>query len=325
MDEQATLQRILTLVGSVFDAYSAVLFLPQGKSGDYVIAAAFSLGEHVIPQASLKATKGVAGWIIKNQKPLLINNLERKKARLGYYDHDEEAHIKAFMGCPLAKGGGALCLDSKRTYSFSDKDQKVLNLFAELIQEVAEQSRMVAYTSSSLKYHAAIKQILILRKKFNRWPQFLEQLLLLTAEVTGFDYCFLVSRSPEGDTFALEGSSRPLTHSSDPVEFDIHTGLLGWVFKNNTPVFAGEDDSKGVMSPLFGKEAATPPIQSAICVPIHFQRSTKAVLCLAHESAMVLAPPLKDFALMAAEYLTIFLESLYLKTQLHQPGNPDRG
>ena len=36
------------------------------------------------------------------------------------------------MGCPVPTGG-ALCVDSKRQYSFTDRDYKLLQLFAELV------------------------------------------------------------------------------------------------------------------------------------------------------------------------------------------------
>ena len=320
MDERALYERILTIAGSVFDAYSAVLFLPDRRVQDFVLAAAYSQGEHLKAQASLKATRGVIGWIVKHNKPLLLNNLESKKAKLGYYEHDEEDQVKAFMGCPLGKGEGALCLDSKRSYSFSDKDQKVLAMFAELIREARLSTRVAAATGSEIRYHAALRRILGLRKQFTRWPVFLEQLLLILAETSGMDHCFLVSRAPDGDAYSLEGSSRPLAEVGDESpEFDIHTGLLGWVFKNNSPVFAGEDHAKGVLSPLFGKEAAAPAM-AAVCLPIHFQRSTRAVLCLAHESAMDIPDSLKEFCLMTAEYLSLFLETLFLKTQIPQSG-----
>ncbi|THB71122.1 MAG: GAF domain-containing protein [Desulfovibrio sp.] len=322
MDAKTTLEHILTIVGSVFDAYSAVLFLPNPKGNDFTMAAAFSLGEHVKPQASVRAIKGVAGWIIKNNRPLLINNLERKKAKLGYYDHDEESQIKAFMGCPLSKdkGKGALCLDSKRTYSFSDKDHKILFLFAQLIQDVVSRSSAVEDTFTEIRFRRALKQIMDLRATHTRWPVFLTELLGILSETTGFPYCFFASRGPDGDTYALEGSSTPMFGDDDTgLEFDIQTGLLGWVFKNNAPVFTGMEETKGAPSPLFGKEASAPETLSVICLPLHFQRSTRAVLCLAHDESVEIDASLKDFSLMVAEYLTLFLENLYQKTQLHQP------
>ena len=68
-------------------------------------------------------------WIIRNRQQMLVPNFDQHKHKLGYYREGEEAGIKAFMGCPVPTGG-ALCVDSKRQYSFTDRDYKLLQLFA---------------------------------------------------------------------------------------------------------------------------------------------------------------------------------------------------
>ncbi|MEE0815601.1 MAG: GAF domain-containing protein, partial [Desulfovibrio fairfieldensis] len=125
-------KHILSIVCSVFDAYSAVLFLPDEEGEAHYLSAAFSLGDKISPDVSILPGRGLVGWIIRNRQPLLVPNFDQRQSNLGYYADGEEASIKAFMGCPVPTGG-ALCVDSKRQYSFSDKDHKILQLFAELI------------------------------------------------------------------------------------------------------------------------------------------------------------------------------------------------
>lgn len=317
MDNDSFLQRILAIVCSVFDAYSCVLFLPQGAEGHYRAASWFSLGDKVVPQSSVQAGKGIVGSIVSNKQPLLINNFDSKRGWLEYYGPEGEPNIKAFMGCMLKDGAGVLCLDSKRTFSFSEKDQKILHLFAESINDLRLKLETAGKHHNESCYYHSLQLIQGLRKRLTRWDAFLENFLLLVAESTGFDYCFLAVRDEGGKTFFLEGSSRPLIAGRQPENrFPIGTGLVGWVFKNNAPVFLGEHESAGSISPLFGKSVHTPIFKSLMCLPLYFSRATRGVLGFAHEEGMEISDHVRAFAQMAGGHLELFLENLHLKSRL---------
>lgn len=318
MENNVYLQRILAIVCSVFDAYSAVLFLGHEKEGHYKAAGWFSLGDQVDPESFVIAGKGIVGSIVSNKQPLLINNFDRKRGKLEYYGADGEPNIKAFMGCMLKDNAGVLCLDSKRTFSFSEKDQKILHLFADLVNDVRLRLSAACRHQNESRYYHSLQLIQGLRKRLTRWDAFLENFLLLVAETTGFDYCFLAARDDVGKNFYLEGSSRPLfSGNNSDLHFPIGTGLVGWVFKNNAPVFLGEHESAGSVSPLFGKNVHTPLFKSLMCLPLHFSRATRGVLGFAHEEGLEISEHVKAFAQMAGGHLELFLENLYLKSKLH--------
>jgi len=317
MQNNIYLQRILAIVCSVFDAYSAVLFLNQGQEGHYKANSWFSLGDRVDPECVVISGKGIVGSIAANQQPLLINNFDRKRGRLEYYGHEGEPNIKAFMGCMLKDNAGVLCLDSKRTFSFSEKDQKILHLFADLINDIRLRLVAAGRHENESGYYHSLQLIQGLRKRLTRWDAFLENFLLLVAETTGFDYCFLAARDDNGKNYYLEGANRPL-FSGNPTEmqFAVGTGLVGWVFKNNAPVFLGVHESAGSVSPLFGKTVHTPMFQSLMCLPLHFSRATRGVLGFAHEDGIEISEHVKSFAQMAGGHLELFLENLFLKSKL---------
>ena len=59
-------QHILSIVCSVFDAYSAVLFLPSENGEEHYLAASFSLGEGV-EQGAMLSSGSLVDWIIRNR------------------------------------------------------------------------------------------------------------------------------------------------------------------------------------------------------------------------------------------------------------------
>ena len=323
MNNTGYLTKILSIVCSVFDAYSAILFLPGKTGDDHRIAAVFSLGDEVLGDTVIKEGKGMVGWIIRNNRPLLINNFDRKRSRLGYYPQAEESRIKAFLGCPLGGGLGALCLDSKRTYSFSEKDQKILQLFAELILELLDELAEAKESMADFRYYQALRNIQGLRRQFTRWPEFQEKFLEIMSQATGFEYCFLMVLDEDSDSFFLEGSSAPLLNArQESMAFSLKSGLVGWVFNNNQPVFTGEKEMSGAISSLLGKEVHTPGFKSIMCLPLFYQRAVRGVLGLAHEESVEITDSLRSFSESAADHLALFLENLYLRLRLRQAETP---
>jgi len=317
-----SLEKFLNVVGSVFDAYSSVLFLPGASAGEnYVLAAKFSLGDHIADQTVIHPGQGLVGWILRNQKPLLINNFDRKRSHLGYYEDNAESKIKAFMGCPLP-GGGALCLDSRRTYSFSDKDQKILDLFARLACDIKNGVCRAGLGEADQRYYAALQVISSLRKRYPRWSAYLGHFLGVLSQTTGFSSCFLAERDEMGQNYFLEGVPEGFfpPGAEAPDRLPIKSGLIGWVFGNDQPMYSGEKDCCPSGQSLFGRNLPTPPVKSLVLVPLFIHKKTRGVLVMSHPDQLPVTPAMKVFVEMAVDNLSLFLENLYLR-HLTQPGN----
>lgn len=330
-------QRILGIVLSVFDAYTAALFLsdePEGAAErDCRMAAVFSLGDAVDKGARLGPGQGLVGWIVRNRRPLLINNFDQARSKLGYYTGKEESQIKAFMGCPVGHGG-ALCLDSKRTYSFSDKDQKILGMFADLVEVGRKREERFAFAEAEAANYRSLERIYSLRDQVMRWQSFLDQYLDLVSQTTGFPYVFFAAcddkgrGGPGGLGYHLEGwNQKIMSDQLHGARFDQGSGLVGWVFKNGQSVTARETGAKTV-SPLFGKKGQTPAFRAVVCQPVIVDRAVRGVLGLASEQAQDGGEAgAVTFSRLAAEHLALFLENLYLRSRLHgaaqKASNPD--
>jgi len=315
------LETITSVVCSVFDAYSSVLFLPRKNGQDFYVAAHFSLGDEVDNQAIIEPGKGLVGWIIRNKRPLLINDFDRKRNRLGYYKSKQEERIKAFMGCPLRSGEGALCLDSKRTYSFSEKDQKILDLFSILIARFQSDACQAEQNMAEHTLYQGLKAVHALRHKHPRWSDYLRRFLELTAATTGFEYAFFAARDERGESYFLEGFNRMPAQSEEifKTRFPIKSGIIGWVFNNQSPVYVNEQNTGPAGASLFGKDLKTPKFNSVVCLPLKIHKRTRGVFVLADHGALQLSDEVKNYLDMAVSDLALLLENLYLKNRLTEP------
>ena len=322
-----TYKRILDIICNVFDAYSAVLILPSGIER-YSLAAHFSLGDNIEDQAEILPGQGLAGWIIRNQAPLLVNNFDEQQSHIGYYRNNEESAIRAFMGSPL-RGGGAVCVDSKRQHSFADKDLKLLHFFADFVSGLTLDAVRTVDQEHLVRYHQALHKIYGLRGQFTRWSVFLQEFLDLTASTAGFEYALFAARDSNGENYLLEGENRPLFIDWNQPSRQVvpaGSGLIGWVFRDGKPIYTeGKFDTP--VSPLLGKSFSSPAFHAVICLPMVIHTITRGVVCLAHGTPYKISQDLQIFLNMAVDHLTLFLENLYLKNRLREllPPPPPAG
>jgi transcriptional regulator with GAF, ATPase, and Fis domain len=318
MPEQPLYNRILGLIGSVFEAYSVVLFLPENEA-TYKLAACFSLGDNVIPHCRLQQGQGLVGWVLRENSPILITDFQREGECLGYYARDKEPKIKAFMGCPLEQAQGALCLDSKHPHSFNIKDQKILHQFVHLIQQLRNDAGHSRSSQQETDYYACLQTLHLLRARYRRWSEYLAAFLKTLSQYTGFGYCFFASRDGTGEGYFLEGSNRPLL-SQDPKDrkFDINEGIVGWVFRNKTMVSTSNEGDSRVAQRLLNRDVEIPEIKSVICLPIVVNMRTRGVLALADHSGEI-PDGMKRFLQLVSEHFSLFLENLYLRNKLQNP------
>lgn len=317
--DKASYERILGLTGSVLDAYTVALFLPA-KAGDissaHNLAAVFSLGDKVDRAASLAPGQGLVGWVIRHQSPLLVPNFDQRRSRLGYYKDNEDQHIKAFMGCVLPEGRGALCVDSKRQYSFSEKDQKMLYLFAGLLADFYDLRRLDAVRGAALRYYAALRTLYVLRREYARWTDFMHGFLDIVSKASAHEYCALCTLEADETRYVVEGENYPLLLKPGRAgDFSLSSGMAGWVFRHGSPLFSGGLEGKPD-APLLGRPTDVPAFRSMMAIPLVFQRKVRGVLCLASAQALELDAEAREFACLAGEYLAQLLETFSIKCRL---------
>lgn len=314
MSNKSLDDHVLAIICSVFEAYSAALFLPDEDGESHSLAASFSLGSSISQYAPVRPGKGLIGKIISSRQPVLVSNFDREKIPLDYYPPNAEKDIKAFMGYPVPTGG-VLCVDSKRQYCFTEKDEKILKLFAQLISLQLKLSDNGA-SGKIPRYFAELSVIQEMRYKIRRWPEFLKNFLRAIGGATEFEYCAFATLQENGDHYCLECESVPLLLSGGQMlRLPLSSGLVGWVFRNPSAVYA-EDGGLAPSTALFGKLSDMPDFPAAICMPVMVNKACKGVLCLANTEPRPIDESLRSFLRMAVDHLSLFLENLYLKNRL---------
>lgn len=131
-------ENLVKLVGNALDAFTTAFFLYDEPSGELSLFTHFSLSSSINSSVTFKPGQGVLGWVAKERKPIVVKEFSHDTGTMALYTKDED--IKSFAAVPVMEGDrliGVLSIDSKRQYSFSPKNQKILHEFANTIARAA--------------------------------------------------------------------------------------------------------------------------------------------------------------------------------------------
>ncbi len=323
MEIQTPTHSLLALTALIFEAHSVVLFAVE-EDGDAVPVAFYNQQNIINPHARIHPGKGLVGWILRNQEPLLIDNKE--ESQLGYYKEAHEPAVHSFMGYPVMPKGeygctGVLCVDSLKPAAFAHSRQAWLYHLAQCIPQIEQILADSKSQRESVHYFAAMEKLLDLRSHYQGWGPYIMQALEYLSRVTGFEYAAFSSRPDGSETYTVENDYPTLLSQHKIVpEFPLTQGITGWVFRNEEPVYNEGADGAVSRSSLFGvlppAYGVFPEFAATLCVPVKVEKNTQAVLSFASASPRMISPAMRLFLRMAADDMARLLESVALRYRI---------
>ena len=144
LDLDGLLQRIVQAAADVCAAEAASILLYDDVKQELYFQAATNLTEPsmrglVVPMDSL------AGWIVRNQKPLRINDVSRDRRHFARISEDTKFLTHSLLGVPMVakdKVIGALEAINKKDGTFSEEDLEILGVLGAQAAIAIENSRL---------------------------------------------------------------------------------------------------------------------------------------------------------------------------------------
>jgi GAF domain-containing protein len=225
------LNDITALLSNCLDAFTAGLFIWDEHSKLLTLKSYHSLSKHIVPAAQFSIEDGgLIGWVAKTNQALTVDHFDRDTRTLAYYQEDE--NIKSFLAVPLATGKGVLCVDSKRQYVFTSKEQKLLHGFATVIGNALTAER-------AGRRHQQLHQLLTLWHRADALPADVDDPVPYFTRLLDHSCRYLRT---DGGVVALplkEGRSlQPVAVSGNAPQALLQSsqaadqGLMGWIFQN---------------------------------------------------------------------------------------------
>ena len=138
LDTRKVIQVSLEYTKKILGAEAGTVFLKSKKSNELVFWALQGGADSRLKGARMPADKGIVGWVIQHQKPLLVNDPANDPRFYGVVDKEGAFKTKNVMCAPLtvrgsARIGAIQLLNKTDTDSFSDDDLYFLEQFANQI------------------------------------------------------------------------------------------------------------------------------------------------------------------------------------------------
>ena len=125
--------QLIQLAGNVANAFTAALFVADPVEQILQLKYFHSLSQGVNPQTRLSFGEGPIGQVAALEQSVLQENFTQGSSVLKLYNQPED--LKGFMAVPVKSDYllGVLALDTKESYSFSVRTQKIIGSLADLM------------------------------------------------------------------------------------------------------------------------------------------------------------------------------------------------
>ncbi|MCL4871226.1 MAG: GAF domain-containing protein [Anaerolineae bacterium] len=134
LDEDRVLTRALELVNEVVNGTQGVILLIDQETGELMFKAALGGRQREIPTGGLptglRRNEGLAGWIIKNQQAVIVNDTQKDERWVNLPTSQE---MQSAIGVPLISGDeviGVLMMFHKEPLAFTEEQLKLVEAAA---------------------------------------------------------------------------------------------------------------------------------------------------------------------------------------------------
>lgn len=240
MGIERDIDHLIKLIASVAEAFTAALFLPTERGSTLYLAACHSLSPHIQHDCSIEVGSGLVGWVAANGEAVTVSDFKPETTTLGFYGADED--IKSFLAVPvpLGSGRGVLAVDSKRSYVFPPRMQKLMTFFADHVGRLVHNS---AVQSMMLQTTSAIDQLndVCGRLSSARSPSALvEAALDCPPELVGAEGIALALAEEGGERCRVVGTAGEAMPRCRDLVVSPKQSLAGWVLRNGKALALGD-------------------------------------------------------------------------------------
>ncbi|MBI5556996.1 MAG: GAF domain-containing protein [Deltaproteobacteria bacterium] len=126
------------------ETYTTTLFLAGERDGDTLdLYFFYSLGKNIKKNCKVLSGEGIIGWVFREQKSVLATYFDKRDATtLKFYEKDED--IKSLIAIPLPEKYGVLCIDSKKSYVFTEEKEKILKQMAHVLVAIMKAEKEIS-------------------------------------------------------------------------------------------------------------------------------------------------------------------------------------
>ena len=263
-----TLEVITRITSEVMGVDSCSIYLQDEAGGRLVLKATTGLAREAIGKASLKMGEGLTGWTITHGKPVAVSDA-LADPRFKLLPETREEGLRSLMAVPLMVQGrviGAMNVQTVATHEYSEEDQELLTLIANLAAGALEKAALYDRMRQRIQELSTLAEV----SRAVTSPLYLDEMLGVVAEMAA-----RVMGAKATSLRLLDEATQQLvlraTHNIKPTEEQLAAvkmgqSIVGQVAATGRPIVVPnvQEDERYLKRDLARKEGWV----SLLCVPL---------------------------------------------------------
>lgn len=234
-------QPLVDLLSNILEAHTTAFFLANAKQRSFHLVAAQSLSRHLSENVTLPMEQsGILSQVHKAGQAIHLGKMHEitmaLSSTLPFY-REGESHIKGLLIQPVGHGDGVLYVDTKYSWGFNTKQQKWIKEIAELLHELVRQQDSALRQKSFDRIWQLFRRLNYVNHTGGTFQDYCQTLVHECAQFLGTEYGLMALKDVSGSTYHLFTATSNIPQAYFHRKFDIKQGLIGWIFRNQKPLF----------------------------------------------------------------------------------------
>jgi len=234
-------------VCDALDCSAASLMLYNSDKEELVMHAFAGLPEE-LDSLTIPNGKGYHGWVATQQRPLLIQDIQRDNTiqKCNFLDHFARAALVVPLMSSDNRFIGSLSIyHTDESDPISDSDQDLLNTIGRIITSHFENERLFNDSKRKLDYLSTLYKVGYSVSKTLNISKLFDTILQQVQEVMNVENCSLMAYDPLTETLTLDAAIGLPKDMVGQIQVKVGEGIAGWVAQNRKPVLL-KDVSKDI-------------------------------------------------------------------------------
>ena len=277
------LNQLVELTGNASNAFTIALYRVCLDDNILVLRHHVSLSSNFDSEAKISFGEDPIGTVAQSKRPYLEENFEQNSTNLCIYKKQED--LKSFLALPVVhkKLEGVLVIDSKESYSFPAKQQKIITGLANQMAWYLNQEKKG--TLGEEPPESLSRDLISYCRFIAESPEksrVMERLTNVPPSILTCDaYAIILFNSKKiGKILKYRGFNK----NAAKISIHLGKGLVGSCAKNQCPIILRNTANRHAV--IFGMEEEKEPFLSLMVAPIAFNNQLYGVVACGSNSAV---------------------------------------
>jgi GGDEF domain-containing protein len=315
-------QSLVSLLSNVLEAHTTAFFIFDSRTRELKLTACQSLSSLIHETVSLPLEQsGILSQVHKVGHKIHLDKLQDVSlslpATVPFY-REGESYIKGIYAIPIGDSAGVLYVDTKYSWGFNDKQQKLIHQAADLLNQLLERQECLGQQQSHaaiLDFWYRVDEILLGGgSMLECCRSFVDE----CTEILDIEYGFLALRASDQPYYQNLAGTRNAPQSLSDQRFLVRQGLIGRVFEHNKALFISKLNPHAPEHFLFTPSEGLPHHGTLWILPMHMSLGHTLAMVFLSRSAQELKAEHQRAATCALHSFSLHFDRFCLQEECDQ-------